>query len=126
MHQAVRISLAAALLASSGPPATAFDIPPGVNLPTIGLGAITRVPCDVWESQTPVPFVGSMEELIRLCPGDLSVQLYWVQTRLLRRHACYYIAGYVPEGRLVHVRHCVERDHPMITSHRGKPRRLRY
>jgi hypothetical protein len=126
MHQAIHISLAAALLASSGPPATAFDIPPGVNLPTIGLGDITRVPCDVWESQTPVPFVGSMEDLIRLCPGDLSVQLYWVQTRLLRRHACYYIAGYVPEGRLVHVRHCVERDHRRNTGHRWKPRPPRY
>ena len=106
MRWAIHIRLAVALLAPTGTPAKAFDIPPGVDRPTIGLGDINRVPCDVWEAQTPVPFAVSMEELIHLCPGDPSVQLYWVRTRILRRRPCYYITVYARDGRLVQVRRC--------------------
>jgi hypothetical protein len=73
----------------------------------IGSGGINRVPCDAWEASTPVPFTGSMEELVALCPGDLSVQLYQKQVRLLRGRACYVIAGYAPNGRLASGRWCL-------------------
>ena len=47
------------------------SIAPSIVIPSIGLGAINRVPCDTWESVTPVPFVGSTGDLVRLCPGFL-------------------------------------------------------
>jgi hypothetical protein len=125
MRWAIHISLAVALLACSGSPAVALDIPPGVNPPTIGYG-INRVPCDIGESQTPVPFVGSMEDLIHLCPGDLEVQLYWMQTRLLRRHPCYRIVGYAPDGRLVHVRRCFGFHRSRVAGPLRRHKRLRY
>jgi hypothetical protein len=72
----------------------------------IGLGGITRVPCDVWESATPVPFTGSIEDLVALCPNDLSVQIYQRQVRLLRGRTCYVIEGYRPNGRPASARWC--------------------
>jgi hypothetical protein len=72
----------------------------------IGLGGISRVPCNAWESTTPVPFTGSIEDLVALCPGDLSVQVYEKQVRLLRGRACYVIAGYAPNGRRASGRWC--------------------
>jgi hypothetical protein len=73
----------------------------------IGLGGISRVPCNVWESSTPVPFTGSIEDLVALCPGDLSVQVYEKQVRLLRGRTCYVIAGYTPNGRFSAGRWCL-------------------
>ena len=72
----------------------------------IGLGGISRVPCDAWESTTPVQFTGSIEDLVALCPGDLSVHMYEKQVRLLRGRACYMIAGYTPNGRRASGRWC--------------------
>jgi hypothetical protein len=65
MHQAARIGPAGILLWAAGSPANAFDGAPGVNPPSLGIG-INRVPCDVPESQTPVPFVGLIEDLVHL------------------------------------------------------------
>jgi hypothetical protein len=76
------LSLALTVLIVGHQPATASDRFPTVILPAIGLGDINRVPCDIWESQTPVPFLGSQEELFNLCPGDLTVQLHRLQRRL--------------------------------------------
>src|SRR5919112_1157769 len=71
----------------------------------IGSGAFTRVPCDISEAATPVPFVGALEDLVALCPGDLKVQLYLKQARLARP-TCSVIEGYGPNGRLASVRWC--------------------
>jgi hypothetical protein len=65
MHQAARIGLAGILLWATRSPANAFDGAPGVNPPSLGIG-INRVPCDVLEPQTPVPFVGLIEDLLHL------------------------------------------------------------
>lgn len=111
MRRAIRTGLAISLLLVGGSPVVALDFAPGVNLPTIGFGGIGRVPCEIWESETPVPFVGSTEGLTRLCPGNLSVQLYRLQARLLRRHACYHIEGYAVYGALVHDRRCLPYEH---------------
>jgi hypothetical protein len=71
----------------------------------IGLGAISRVPCNVWESATPVPFAGTMADLVALCPGDLSVQIYLKRARL-GAPGCSAVQGYAPTGRLASVRWC--------------------
>ena len=76
----------------------------------LGLGGITRVPCNVWESVTPVPFTGSIEDLVALCPSDLSVQLYQKQVRLRRGRTCDVIEGYAPNGRLASARWCLWGD----------------
>jgi hypothetical protein len=97
----------------------AFDGAPGVNLPSLGIG-INRVPCDAWESQTPVPFVGSIKDLVHLCPGELSVQLYQLQARLVRPGACYYIWWHTSNGTFMGGRHCAVYDKYMGQARRWK------
>jgi hypothetical protein len=106
MRALIRIALAIALLATAEVPASASDRVARMNLPSIGLGAINRVPCDLWESQTPVPFVGSTKDLLRLCPGALSVQLYRMRAQLARRRACYF-QWYASNGTLMRDRRCL-------------------
>jgi len=102
------MGLAIALLGLGRSHAGAADFAGSMIVPSIGLGTINRVPCDPWESVTPVPFVGSSKDLVRLCPGALSVQLYRKRAQLLRRRGCA-LAWYTSMGQLVRDRRCPAR-----------------
>jgi len=111
MRRSACTAVVLSILSVPATPATAWSGVPDIILPAIGLGDVTRVPCGAWESQTPVPFTGSAEDLARMCPGDISVQLRRKRAKLVHRSRCYSLQGYASGGVLVWESHCSGPSH---------------
>jgi hypothetical protein len=86
MRHGLQMALIVAVMAGAFP-ALALD-DPEIAFPGIGLGDVTRVPCDVHDAQTPGPFVGPDEALLWLCPGSLQAKIVRMRQRLMWRPFC--------------------------------------